>query len=302
MLATDTGAGQQACAVISPSPDGVTLAQLASPEGELDDGDTSLTVSFMRARVSHPSSVFRLGVIEGVVTLGAVAAGAAIIEAALIPGLLIGGAAVLAPRLLPRDMLSGLGDRLRRIAQSPVSMPSAPNAHSTRAPASGEPAFFWRAVVKTFTYRAIVTTVDFSANYFVIGELATAAGLSSLSLVAGPIAYFAHEAAWYYYGPVSARHPNPLEATVRVPIPGAVQGEASVEVSRAVAKTVTYEVVTAVSEFGANYLFVRDLAAAAGLTAFSVVIAPIVYYVHEKMWDYYDATKARSSPAAYPCR
>jgi uncharacterized membrane protein len=43
-----------------------------------------------------------------------------------------------------------------------------------------------------------------------------------------------------------------------------------------------------------NYLFVRDLAAAAGLTAFSIVIAPFVYYVHEKAWDYYDATKARS--------
>ena len=52
--------------------------------------------------------------------------------------------------------------------------------------------------------------------------------------------------------------------------------------SRALAKTVTYEVVTAVSEFGANYLFVRDVAAAAGLTTFSIVIAPIVYYVHEK--------------------
>ena len=48
------------------------------------------------------------------------------------------------------------------------------------------------------------------------------------------------------------------------------------------------DVVTAVSEFSANYLFVRDLAAAAGLTAFSVVIAPFVYYVHEKAWDYFD--------------
>ena len=58
------------------------------------------------------------------------------------------------------------------------------------------------------------------------------------------------------------------------------------------AKTVTYEGVTAVSDFGANYLFVRDFAAAAGLTAFSIVIAPFVYYVHEKAWDYYDdATK-----------
>jgi uncharacterized membrane protein len=216
---------------------------------------------------------------------------------------LIGATAVLAPRLLPRDMLSGLADRLRTAA-SLVPVPSAP-AHSADAPTCGEPASFdtWRAVVKTLTYRVIVTTADFGANYFVTGELATAAGLSSLSLVGGPIAYFAHEAAWHYYGPASARHPNPLEAAVHLPVPGAAEGEengtrfASVKVSRALAKTVTYEVVTAASEFGANYFFVRDLAAAAGLTAFSMVIAPLVYFVHEKGWDYYDATKARPSPA-----
>ena len=264
-----------------------------------------MTTSFVHVRGWYPSSVFGPGVVGRVATLEAVVAGVAIVEAALIPGFLIGGAAVLAPRLLPRDMLSGLGDRLRRTAPSPVPVPSAPTAHSAAASA-GEPAFFdtWRAVVKTFTYRVIVTTVDFGANYFVIGEPVTAAGLSSLSLVAGPIAYFAHEAAWHYYGPASARHPNPLEATVHVPFPGAAEGEenrrtrfARVKVSRALAKTVTYEGVTAVSEFAVNYLFVRDLAAAAGLTAFSIVISPFVYYVHEKAWDYYDATKARS-PAA----
>jgi uncharacterized membrane protein len=244
-----------------------------------------------------------------VATLGAVAAGAAIVEAALVPGLLIGAAAVLAPRLLAHDMLSGLGDRLRQAASSVVPVPSAPTAHSAQAPASGEPASFdtWRAVVKTFTYRVMVTTVDFGANYFVIGEPVTAAGLSTVSLVAGPLAYFAHEAAWHYYGPASARHPNPLEATVHVPIPGAAEGKkngrtrfASVKVSRALAKTVTYDGVTAVSEFGVNYLFVRDLAAAAGLTAFSIVISPFVYFVHEKAWDYYDATKVRSPAAPAP--
>ena len=265
---------------------------------------------------SASGSFFGPGVVGGVATLGAVAAGAAIVEAALIPGLLIGAAAVLAPRLLPRDVLSGLGEKLgdkffgdkfsadKWTAPYPVR--SAPPAPSAATPVSSEPASFdtWRAVVKTFTYRAAVTTIDFGANYFVIGELATAAGLSSLSLVAGPIAYFAHEAAWHYYGPASARHADPLEATVHVPIPGAAEVEdngrtrfASVKVSRAVAKTVTYEVVTGVSEFGANYLFVRDLAAAAGLTAFSMVIAPFVYYLHEKAWDHYDATKGRPSPA-----
>jgi uncharacterized membrane protein len=288
---------------------------LDRPDGGRDGGETSLKTSFVGAsfvgaRGLFPSSFLGSalgpGIVGSVATLGVVAAGAAIVEAALIPGLLIGGAAVLAPRLLPRDLLSGLGGKQRRTA-SPA--PSTPTVQSTKAPASGEAASFdtWRAAVKTLTYRVMVTTVDFGANYFVIGELATAAGLSSLSLVAGPVAYFAHEAAWHYYGPASAQHLNPLDATVHVPIPGAAEGEdngqtrfAGLKLSRALAKTATYEVVTGVSEFSVNYLFVRDLAAAAGLTAFSIVISPFVYYVHEKAWDYYDATKARSPAAPAP--
>ena len=261
-----------------------------------------MTTSFTHARGWYPISVSGPGVIGGVATFAVVAAGAAIVEAALIPGLLIGGAAVLASRLLPRDVSRGSRDRPRQAVPSSAPVPSAPTAHSGKAPASGGHASFdtWRAVVKTITYRVMVTTVDFGANYFVTGELAIAAGLSSLSLVAGPIAYFAHEAAWHYYGPASARHANPLKAAVHVPIPGTWKIEESgpsgfrgVKMSRALAKTVTYEVVTAVSEFGANYFFVRDLAAAAGLTTFSIVIAPFVYYVHEKAWDHYDANNAQ---------
>jgi uncharacterized membrane protein len=290
--------------VMPPSHERSTLAALTLPDGDFADGETSLTTSFMHASAWNPGSVFGSGVVGKVALLGAVAAGAAIVEAALIPGVLIGGAAVLAPRLLPRNMLSGLGDRLRRAAPSPGA--SASSTRSAQSPASGEPESFdtWHAVAKTFTYRVIVTTIDFGANYFVIGELATAAGLSSLSLVAGPFAYFAHEVAWHWFGPVSSRNPNPLEATVRVPIPGLGEGAengrmpfASIKVSRAFAKTVTYEAVTGVSEFGANYFFIGNVAAAAGLTAFSMVIAPLVYYVHEKGWDYYDSTKGRSSAA-----
>jgi uncharacterized membrane protein len=263
----------------------------------------------MHPRGWLPDSVFGADVVGGVAALGAVVAGAAIIEAALIPGLLIGGAAVLAPRLLPGDMLSGSANRRRQSAPSRVPVPPAPTAQSAQSALSGDPAPFdmWRAVVKTFTYRVMLTSVDFGANYAVIGELATAAGLSSLSLVAGPVAYFAHEAAWHYYGPASARRAAPLETTVHVPTPGTAEGEegrqasfAGVKVSRALAKTATYEGVTAVSEFSVNYLFLRDLAAAAGLTTFSIVIAPFVYYVHERAWDYYEATKARSQAARSP--
>jgi uncharacterized membrane protein len=255
-----------------------------------------LTLSLVPAADRSP--VLGPGVVGSVAALGVVAAGVAIFEAALIPGLLIGGAAVLVPRLLPRDVLRrvrALRIALPRIASSPVSAPSAQAAPDERASFDT-----WRAVVKTFSYRAIVTTVDFGANYFVLGELTAAASLSGLSLVAGPIAYFAHEAVWHHYGPASARHGNPFAASVHVPIPGVTAGEkngqtrfANVEVSRAFAKTVTYEVVTGVSEFGANYFFVRDLAAAAGLTAFSMVIAPFVYYLHEKGWDYCEANGAR---------
>jgi uncharacterized membrane protein len=181
-----------------------------------DQGEDPLTI-FTPARGWFSGSAFGPGVTGTVASLGAVVAGAAIVEAALIPGLLIGGAAVFAPRLFPRDLLSGLGDRLRRAVPFPA--PAAPTAHPAEAKFSGEPASFdpWRAAVKTITYRVMVTTADFGANYFVIGELATAAGLSSLSLIAGPIAYFAHEAAWHYYGPASARHRNPLQAAVHLP-------------------------------------------------------------------------------------
>jgi uncharacterized membrane protein len=263
--------------------------------GDLDDGEFSLTLSLVPA--AGRSSVLGPGVVESVATLGVVAAGVAIFEAALVPGLLIGGAAVLVPRLLPRDMLRRV--RVPRIASSRIGSSPVP-AHSAQAAAPEGRASFdtWRAVVKTFTYRAVVTTVDFGANYFVLGELTAAASLSGLSLVAGPIAYFAHEAVWHHYGPASVRQGNPLAASVHVPIPRVTAGErngrfANIEVSRAFAKTVTYEVVTGVSEFGANYFFVRDLVAAAGLTAFSMVIAPLVYYLHEKGWDYYEANEAR---------
>jgi uncharacterized membrane protein len=277
-------------------------------------GEMSLIASFLHARGWHPGAPFGPGVVGTAATLGVVVAGAAIVEAALIPGLLIGGAAILAPRLLPRDVLNGLGDRvsslgdrLWRAAPSPPRAPPTQKAEAAEdAAGDDEPAAFdtWQAVVKTLTYRAMVTTADFGANYFVIGEFVTAASLSSLSLAAGPIFYFAHEAAWHYYGPITARYGNP-QAAVHVRIPGTTTHQAngdtrfaSIRVSRAFAKTVTYEGVTGVSEFAVNFLFVRDLAAAAGLTAFSMAIAPVVYYVHEKLWDYYGATKARPGTTA----
>jgi uncharacterized membrane protein len=69
-----------------------------------------------------------------------------------------------------------------------------------------------RAIAKTITFRTIATTMDFTANYVVVGDLATAALLSSFGFVVGPFVYLGHEMAWDYYG-------SPRERTLDLPTP-----------------------------------------------------------------------------------
>jgi uncharacterized membrane protein len=122
-----------------------------------------------------------------------VLAGVALFEVALVPGVVIGGAAVLAPKYLPK-----LRKRLRPVLNSSVrrrTEPAAPlpeDRLDAEAPAAVLPKFaIGQAIAKTITFRIIVTTLDFTTNYLVIGELGTAAGLSTFNLVAGPLFYLA---------------------------------------------------------------------------------------------------------------
>ena len=132
-------------------------------------------------------------------TVGVVVAGAALLELALIPGVLIGGTAVLAPQYLPK-----LGRGVRSLLNSSFWQRAEPGVrHCRSAPTSrrrSPPPQVKRAIAKTITFRIIVTTLDFSVNYVVLGELATAAGLSAFALVAGPLFYLGHETAWNYLG------------------------------------------------------------------------------------------------------
>src|SRR5262249_58935855 len=90
-----------------------------------------------------------------------------------------------------------------------------------------------QAIAKTVTFRIIVTTLDFTTNYIVIGELATAAGLSTFNLVVGPVFYLAHETAWNYFGPAGA--------DVRVPVGTAPSADGEgVTVRPALAQTLTF--------------------------------------------------------------
>ncbi len=215
-------------------------------------------------------------------TVGVIAVGVALFEVALIPGMAIGVAAVLAPKFAAKG-LPRLGRGLRSLLASPSGSTSQPKAAAFAIiPQLGVK----QALIKTVTFRVIVTSIDFSVNYIVIGNVATAAGLSAFSLAIGPLFYFLHETAWNYYGANAARAAGlPENANLSFRISLSRLG--GVSISRALAKTIVFQVVGTTMDFTTNYVVVRDLATAAILTAPRLVLGPFVYLGHEKLWDYF---------------
>ncbi len=240
-------------------------------------------------------------------TVGVIAAGVALFEVALIPGMVIGGAAVLAPKYLPK-----LGRHLRPLLNStfrraePATPP--PDRPDIEVPPAAPRFAIKQAVAKTITFRIIVTTLDFTTNYLVLGEFATAAGLSTFALVVGPLFYLAHETAWNYFGPPVERKPGAWGTTVELPVLPPLQPDAKAPaagwggftISRALAKTITFRTIATTMDFTANYVVVGDFATAALLSASGFVLGPFVYLGHEMAWDYYGSRGARTpnSPTA----
>ena len=57
-----------------------------------------------------------------------------------------------------------------------------------------------RALAKTITFRSFATVIDFTTNLIVVGDLATATGLSAVGFVVGPFVYIGHEKVWERIG------------------------------------------------------------------------------------------------------
>jgi len=240
------------------------------------------------AGLAWPSRDF----VAGAVTVGAVVAGAALLEAALIPGVAIGAAAVLTPGCLPW---------LRR-SLAPLLKPAKRRPATVVKPATPAPFSFpiKQALAKTITYRIIVTALDFSWNYVVIGEVAAAAGLSAITLAVAPVFYFVHEAAWEYS---SAKAKRAASADAEPPNAKApLVGLGGYSVNRALAKTITFRTFATTTDFATNYAVVRDLPQAVMLTAFGFVVGPFVYLGHEMAWDRFGAAgkRAKDAPARLP--
>jgi uncharacterized membrane protein len=242
-----------------------------------------------------------------IAAIGVIAAGAALLEAALLPGLALGGAALLAPKVLPK-----LRRRLKPLFTAPARQQTGPavrppgRSDAKLALAAPARLRIKQAVLKTVTFRIIVTTVDFTTNYVVLGELTTAAGLSAVSFVAGPIFYFVHETGWNFLGPTLARklgrrgiaidHPVlvPFQPDAKAPLPG----WGGITISRALAKTITFRVFATAMDFTVNYVVTGELATAAKLSAIGFVIGPFVYLGHERFWDHYGSPKEEAARGA----
>jgi uncharacterized membrane protein len=124
------------------------------------------------------------------------------------------------------------------------------------------------------------------------------------SLIVGPVFYFAHEAAWNYYGPSGRRNVGRGGDSVTLTVlpllrrnaKGAQYGRARVTIGRALAKTITFRTIASTMEFTANYVVAGDLATAALLSSFGLVAGPFVYLGHEKLWEVY-GSRGEAAPA-----
>jgi uncharacterized membrane protein len=225
------------------------------------------------------------------VTVGlSVLAGAALLDVALLPAAVIGGAAMLAPAALPK-LRRGLRQSLDRVAERRAAPPA---SRADQPKEAAEPTALARlgvsqAVAKTVTFRIIVTSLDFTTNYVVLGEFAVAAGLSTFSLVVGPVFYFMHETAWNYLGPSSGETVALPALARQVSPPPAAPGR--IAISRPLAKTVTFRTIATVMDFTTNFVVIGDAATAAGLSAFGFFLGPFVYWGHEAAWDYLTSPK-----------
>jgi len=77
-----------------------------------------------------------------------------------------------------------------------------------------------RTLAKTITFRTIGTAIDFTTNYVVVADIATAAGLSAFGFVLGPFVYFGHERVWDYFSAPGERTRDAPPPTYRASVIG----------------------------------------------------------------------------------
>ncbi len=144
-----------------------------------------------------------------------------------------------------------------------------------------------QAIAKTITYRIIVTTLDFSVNYVVLGELATAAGLSAFAWSwARYFIWLTRRRGIIWTFPIKRARPYGRPAAV-AESKEALAARGGFTISRALAKTITFRTIATTMDFTTNFVVVGDLATAVLLSASGFILGPFVYLGHEMAWDHF---------------
>jgi uncharacterized membrane protein len=89
----------------------------------------------------------------------------------------------------------------------------------------------------------------------------------------------------YFPGLFGRRRNAPLPAPRRVPPAPAKDAAGGLKIGQALAKTVTYRVAVTGLDFSWNYMILGDVAVSAGLSAATLVLAPVFYFLHETLWN-----------------
>lgn len=232
--------------------------------------------------------------------LGVVVAGVALTEVALVPGVLIGGIAILGPKYLNRQrkILSQLSSEFKKNNLNNYN-------YSNKADETSSKTKYVLGVKKTFaktaTFRILSSSLDLTWNYVLLGDIATAAGLSGFGFIASTTFYFIHEASWNKIKALSVNKPIKYFQNTKIEDSRSEITERKywwdLQVSPALAKTLTFRSMATIAEFTTNYFVVRDVPMAAALSAFGFICGPFVYYAHEKVWENYDKNNSDVLPS-----
>jgi len=252
------------------------------------------SVTPREAKTASKSSL----IVEETTALGIVVAGLMLVEIALVPGVFIGGLAVLGPKYLARHRKSLLGSlsKLQNLNSKKYNMPNEQDQEKLK---SYSIFGVQRTLAKTFTFRVLSSSLDFTWNYALLGDVATAAGLSGFGFIASTTFYFIHEMSWNHL------KAQPEKKSFNIFLSSTKEssfdtisnqdGRWFLHINPTLAKTITFRTMATLAEFTTNYVVVRDIPMAAALSAFGFICGPFVYYGHEKIWEQYPG-KPESNP------
>ena len=153
-------------------------------------------------------------------------------------------------------------------------------------------------------------TQDFVSTAATIGMITAGVALFEVALIPGMVIGAAAVLAPKYVPKLRRRLRPLLNSTVRRRIEPALApsdrpdvkvplvAPAGFAIKEALAKTFTFQIIVTTLDFTTHYVVAGNLATAASLSAFHLVVRPLYYLVHETAWNYWSPPVKREAGLA----